>query len=437
MASSSPSVLFVSHDASRTGAPIVLLTFLKWLRSNTDYDFEILLGRGGELEREFTEVAPTTVACLGLRESLRNLSSRLPGRQAPPRSEASGRAPLRNKQLPGGSQSQSIHWRRRILASVPPGVTSVWQKQRLRMLGRRFADVRVVYSNTLQNGALLRGLLTPRQKVISHVHELEWWLDHFTAPRDLSFTKQATTHYVACSNVTLENLVRNQSVQRARITLCHSFINVGDLIEATARADRGATRERLGIPRDALLVGGMGTTDWRKGPDVFVQLAASVSRSLPHLPIYFLWAGGDTRGSVHGSLLVDARRLGVEDRIQFVGHVAEPAELLAAMDVFALTSREDPYPLVMLEAAALGLPVVCFSGGGGAPEFVEEDSGCAGHVSPYLDVADMSEAVVRLLQDDDERKTAGEIASDRVRSRHDVGTAAPVLADVIGRQLTP
>lgn len=437
MASSAPSILFVSHDASRTGAPIVLLTFLKWFRANTDYDFEVLLGRGGELEQEFAELAPTTTAALTLGQSVRRVSSRLARPQA-------SRSPSRAHQISSEStepghrievDNQRAQWRRRVSASLPPALASAWQRQWIRVLARRFAGVPLVYSNTLQNGALLRQLTRPDQKVISHVHELEWWLDHFTSPRDLSFTKQVTDHYVACSNVTLENLVEAQSVPRANITLCHSFVAVDEVTGATSLTDRSTTRNRLGIPADALLVGGMGTTDWRKGPDLFVQLAASVTKSLPHTPVYFLWAGGDSMGSTRGSLLVDAKRLGIGDRIKFIGHISKPTEFLAAMDVFALTSREDPFPLVMLEAAALGLPIVCFAGGGGAPEFVEADAGHAGHVSPYLDIADMSRAVVRLLEDDDSRKLTGELAAERVRNRHDVEKAAPVLLDVIRSQL--
>ena len=51
-------VLFISHDATRTGAPTVFLHFLKWVKANTDISFRILLGNGGDLESEFKAVAP-------------------------------------------------------------------------------------------------------------------------------------------------------------------------------------------------------------------------------------------------------------------------------------------------------------------------------------------------------------------------------------------
>ena len=180
------------------------------------------------------------------------------------------------------------------------------------------------------------------------------------------------------------------------------------------------------------LVGGVGTMDWRKGPDLFVQLAAMVTRRLPDADVNFVWAGGDAAGPTRGGLLTDARRLGLGDRIKFVGPVEQPAQLFGAMDVFALTSREDPFPLVMLEAAAAGVPLVCFAGGGGAPEFVDPD---AGRVTAYLDVAGMAAAVSDLLEREDERQRLGQIAAERVRQRHTVDQAGPVLVDVIRRSL--
>ncbi len=54
-------VLFISHDASRTGAPIVLLHLLKWVKYNTDVEFLILLKDGVELEDRFRVLGETNI----------------------------------------------------------------------------------------------------------------------------------------------------------------------------------------------------------------------------------------------------------------------------------------------------------------------------------------------------------------------------------------
>src|SRR4051794_23223148 len=54
-------VLFISRDGTRTGAPLLLLHYLQWLKSEDLLPFEVLLHHGGELEDQFRELAPTTV----------------------------------------------------------------------------------------------------------------------------------------------------------------------------------------------------------------------------------------------------------------------------------------------------------------------------------------------------------------------------------------
>jgi glycosyltransferase involved in cell wall biosynthesis len=72
--------------------------------------------------------------------------------------------------------------------------------------------------------------------------------------------------------------------------------------------------------------------------------------------------------------------------------------------VFALVSWEDPFPLVNLEAASLGKPIVCFDEAGGSKEFVEED---CGFVVPYLDLDAREDRVVELLHNPELRQRMG------------------------------
>ncbi|WP_096896367.1 hypothetical protein [Candidatus Scalindua japonica] len=54
-------ILFISHDASRTGAPIILLNFLRWFQDNTNIPFRIILREDGELKPEFQALAPVNI----------------------------------------------------------------------------------------------------------------------------------------------------------------------------------------------------------------------------------------------------------------------------------------------------------------------------------------------------------------------------------------
>ena len=129
-----------------------------------------------------------------------------------------------------------------------------------------------------------------------------------------------------------------------------------------------------------------------------------------------------------GGFWHDLMRTGLLDICHFVPSVPNPEDYFNAFDVFALTSREDPFPVAMLEAAASGLPIVCFANGGGAPELVEED---AGIVVPYLDVPAMAKACIELLTNESRRRQMGQNARAKVQERYTLEKQGPKLLAVI------
>jgi glycosyltransferase involved in cell wall biosynthesis len=76
----------------------------------------------------------------------------------------------------------------------------------------------------------------------------------------------------------------------------------------------------------------------------------------------------------------------------------DPTSFLESLSLILLPSGEDSWPLVLLEAAAAGVPIVCFQRSGGAEEFVAQGGGAA---VPYLDVEAMAQAAVRYLSEPD------------------------------------
>ena len=99
------------------------------------------------------------------------------------------------------------------------------------------------------------------------------------------------------------------------------------------------------------------------------------SRRHPSRPFRFVWVGWEGDAEDRRQLKHDMNQAGVADSFLWTGEVANPLDYFACFDAFALVSREDPFPLVCLEAALLEKPILCFAGAGGTPELVEEDSG--------------------------------------------------------------
>jgi glycosyltransferase involved in cell wall biosynthesis len=124
--------------------------------------------------------------------------------------------------------------------------------------------------------------------------------------------------------------------------------------------------------------------------------------------------------------------LGLIERVRITGTVLDPWDYIAAANVFALTSREDPYPLVCLEVAALGKPILCFESAGGMPEFIEQDCGFA---VPYMDVTAMADGVLFLLDDAECRLSMGKAVRLKVSQRHDINAAAPRIMELMERTI--
>ena len=159
---------------------------------------------------------------------------------------------------------------------------------------------------------------------------------------------------------------------------------------------RRALRLEFGLPDDASVVLAVGFADHRKGADYFVEMAGLLVKE--DRRIHFVWLGHcDPEVSCTIEALAKEQPE-LSRHIHFIGRRDDTSLYYAGADVFALTSREDPFPCVVLEAMDAGLPVVAFAGSGGANALVDEGIGVN---VPMGDVAAFGDAVAKLLRDRD------------------------------------
>jgi O-antigen biosynthesis protein len=100
--------------------------------------------------------------------------------------------------------------------------------------------------------------------------------------------------------------------------------------------------------------------------------------------------------------------LGLSSKVHFLGLVKDPevyASHVAAADIFLMTSREDPFPSVVLDAMAVGIPVVGFQDAGGFADLLAQG---AGLLAPYEDRAAMADAVMSLIRQPAQARVMGE-----------------------------
>jgi glycosyltransferase involved in cell wall biosynthesis len=120
-----------------------------------------------------------------------------------------------------------------------------------------------------------------------------------------------------------------------------------------------------------------------------------------------------------------AAELGVSKHVVFTGLRSDVPRLMAAADILAMPSFEEPFGLVYAEAMAMKKPVVAFDNGG-TPEVVEHEK--SGLLSPQDDVPALAANLRRLVNDPELRRRMGEYGRQRVEARfvperlaHDVG----------------
>jgi glycosyltransferase involved in cell wall biosynthesis len=362
-------VVFVSHDAANAGAQRLLLTLIEWLREKKRVQPKIVLRRGGPLVPEFYRLGPVF--------EMDSLAHR---------------------------RSEEVN------------------AQLIRFCGNSPA---LIFVNTLVPGDVARELSELKVPILTHVHEMENAIKRWCVKEDLEQLIELTDHFIAASPPVARNLENGHHVLPERITTVYEFIRChrknGDSPGQTA------IRRQKKLPEEGFIIFGCGTTDWRKGSDLFIEVADH-AKKLGLKDAYFLWIGVDT-GEVQ-ELGAKVRRLGLEDCVRFLGEAQDARSYFAAGDVFLLTSREDPFPLVCLEAADCGLPIVCFDKAGGMPDFVQDD---AGYVVPFEDTKAMAEKLIALCFNREERVRRGAIACQRVRARHDISIAGREIFHIIDK----
>ena len=126
-----------------------------------------------------------------------------------------------------------------------------------------------------------------------------------------------------------------------------------------ARGERSAARASLGVGLDEILIGTVANYRSHKAyPDLFAAAGEVLARDDR---VRFLAVG---QGPLQAEIEADHRRAGFGDRFLLYGYSEDPLRLLAACDVFVLASHVEGYPVALMEALGIGLPVVATSVGG-------------------------------------------------------------------------
>ena len=335
-------ILFITHEATATGAPKVLYLFLQWMQQNhPEVERHVVcLQAGGKLKEAFEQVAhayhifPTNK--YQKKTFLEKVMTKL-GWHTPKKS-----------------------------------TVEVWQD----LLVANQYDI--IYANTIVTLPFANQMKErlPKAKLVCHVHEMKTIIQLVLLHQKINFS--LVDHWIAVSTLVKKDLL-DLSIPIDLIEIITEFSDIHSSV--------------LKIPKnrvETIQIASSGIVHWRKGEDLFIQVARVLKKNYPKIDFQFNWYGQLNKNQ-EIIINADLEKLDLKNKVHFGGHTNNIYEAFSNTDLFLLTSREDPFPLVAIEAGAIGIPVICFDKATGIAEIVNKIQPF--DVLDYLDVEAMAERI--------------------------------------------
>lgn len=357
-------ILFISHDDSLSGAPILLMNLIDLINEEKKYSIKIVIkNKVGYLSDEFSKRGDTLIW-----KQIKKLSF----------FEKILKRALRSKKKYYKNQNEIQNW---------------------------IDESDVLISNTITNGDFFKSFdISKVNKIISYIHELEYVTSLFSKSQDFKYLFSANMSFMVPSKAVASHLINNLDISESKISYLNYYI---------------PSKERVVKSKNNLdiefVIGMVGSLEWRKGIDLLPIIVASFFKKHPMSNVKFIWKGAVKKGIEFEKILFELNKIDKIDKVTFELPSMEMENFYNSIDVLLMCSKEDPYPLVVLEAASFRKPTICFSSAGGAPEFVQED---AGAIIPFLDIESMVDNLYKFSVDKEGCLKKGIVAYNRYSELH-------------------
>jgi glycosyltransferase involved in cell wall biosynthesis len=237
------------------------------------------------------------------------------------------------------------------LLSIPDRGAWDWRVVRQMLDVCRREKVAVWHGHDYKSNAL--GLLLRRFRPMRLVTTVHGWV-HRTSRTSLYYwiDRLCLRHYerVICVSEDLHQRCLECGVPAARCALIENAI---DTEEFSRRRTVAQARRRLGLAVDRPVIGAVGRLSAEKGFDVLIRAVGQLLQGGRDVELLIVGEGAE-----QSRLRALIAELGLTERVRLLGYRADLHELYEALDVFALSSHREGLPNVLLEAMALGVPVV-------------------------------------------------------------------------------
>jgi glycosyltransferase involved in cell wall biosynthesis len=277
--------------------------------------------------------------------------------------------------------------------------SSIWRLSRLLKLKK----VKVLHTHLFLPGLVgrLAGLLAGTPVMITHEHGKTLWKRWYHRCFERMMLP-VTDLRIAVSEDILELRIEHEHTPRSKLRLVHNAVDPA-LFEVPESA-RAAKRKELGL-EGGFVVGTVGRLVDAKSFDLLLEVAREVCARKPDAR--FLIVG---EGPLGEDLRASAASSGLRGLVLFTGKRSDIPELMAAMDLYIITSKREGLPLTLIEAMMSRKPIVATSVGG-IPDTISND--VEGILVPPGDTGSIVEAVLALASDAERRERLGSGARKR------------------------
>jgi glycosyltransferase involved in cell wall biosynthesis len=215
---------------------------------------------------------------------------------------------------------------------------------------------------------------------------LNWFL--FLLER---LTGRFTDAYISVSKVLSEKYVEKGIGKKENYYTVYSGMKLNKFCDVRERINYGEKQRELGINSKHFVIGNVARLETRKGHKFLLDAVKKVIIERKDCPLKLLIIGeGEDREKLENY----TRELNLEEKVIFAGYREDVEELMALMDIFVLTSLREGLPRVLVQAVAVGIPLVAFNVDG-VSEIVKDNHN--GFLIRPRDVEQLANRIVRYI----------------------------------------
>ncbi len=363
-------IVFINHEESLTGAPRVLFEIASSMKK--DFDVVVVSLSRGQMHEDFAKTFPVIIYP---GESLCGIN---------------------------GREQKAIA----VLSAAKPDL---------------------VYANTVCAFPYASEAKKMGIPVIFHVHELEGVFRSVLGKQQINSFRNSADFFIAVSDAMRDFLVDCCKCKPSRVVVANAFISCADVLQKSRELPGKVVDSEIKRQPGETLVLALGTAEERKGTDFFVaahKLLAEKGKG----HFRFVWVGDTSRASPEIKKAINSRLPGCV----FLGERKNPFPFVKRADIFVLPSREDPFPLVVLEAMALEKPVIAFKNSGCAPVIEKHDCGI---VPSEISAIALAKAVAALSSN---KKLLKRFFGNcrKVSKKYDAGVILPKIRRIVKKALS-